>query len=207
MIYLIVKMLVLLLIAGAIGGAVGWLLRGARDREALEARRRQDAARLHDMRAQRDAAEGELKAIDDATAAKTEDAKAALAAAEAKLATLERDAAAAAKAAADAEARATAAEQALADAGSADGGAPPAIDRPDDGGDDLRKIAGVGPKIEGLLHDMGIWHYGQIAGLTRAQVAWVDERLSFKGRIEREDWIGQAKTLAAGGETEFSKKA
>ena len=68
---------------------------------------------------------------------------------------------------------------------------------PADGGDDLRQISGIGPKIEGLLHEMGIWRYEQIAAFTSAEVAWVDDRLRFKGRIAREDWIGQARALAA----------
>ncbi|MEM1300080.1 MAG: NADH-quinone oxidoreductase subunit NuoE [Pseudomonadota bacterium] len=74
------------------------------------------------------------------------------------------------------------------------------------GPDDLRKIKGVGPKLEGVLHDMGIFHFDQIAEWTPREIAWVDERLKFKGRIERDGWIEQAKTLAAGQDTEFSKR-
>lgn len=72
--------------------------------------------------------------------------------------------------------------------------------------DDLKKLKGVGPKLEGVLHELGFFHFDQIANWTDAEVAWVDERLKFKGRIERDGWIEQAKILAAGGETEFSKK-
>ncbi len=68
---------------------------------------------------------------------------------------------------------------------------------PDDVGDDLKIISGIGPKIESLLHEMGIYRFAQIASWTPENVAWVDERLKFKGRIEREQWIPQAKTLAA----------
>lgn len=74
------------------------------------------------------------------------------------------------------------------------------------GADDLKLISGVGPKLEETLNGLGIWHFDQVAGLKKKDIAWVDERLRFKGRIERDDWVGQAKTLAAGGETEFSKK-
>jgi len=56
------------------------------------------------------------------------------------------------------------------------------------------------------LHALGIYHYDQIAGWSDAEVSWVDEHLKFKGRIARENWIGQAKTLAGGGETEFSRR-
>ncbi len=73
--------------------------------------------------------------------------------------------------------------------------------------DDLKLIGGVGPKLEETLNALGIYHFDQIADWSPDTVAWVDEYLSFKGRIAREDWIGQAKTLAAGGETEFSARA
>ncbi len=72
--------------------------------------------------------------------------------------------------------------------------------------DDLKKISGIGPKLEGLLNELGIYHYDQIAAWNDENAAWVDNYLAFKGRIEREDWIGQAKTLAAGGETAFSAR-
>lgn len=81
------------------------------------------------------------------------------------------------------------------------GDAPPSLDGPRGGvPDDLRKISGVGPKIEGILHSLGIYHFDQIAAWTDEQVGWVDERLKFKGRIGREDWISQARELAAGSE-------
>ncbi len=73
--------------------------------------------------------------------------------------------------------------------------------------DDLKKISGVGPKLEEKLNELGIFTYAQISEWNADNVAWVDEYLSFKGRIGREDWISQAKILASGGETEFSKKS
>ncbi len=73
--------------------------------------------------------------------------------------------------------------------------------------DDLKMIKGVGPKLETTLNELGIYHYDQIASWTPENIAWVDVNLSFKGRIERENWIGQAKDLAEGRETEFSKRA
>ncbi len=72
--------------------------------------------------------------------------------------------------------------------------------------DDLKKISGVGPVLEGKLNDLGVTHFQQIADFTAEKIAEVDAALNFKGRIEREDWLGQAAILAAGGETEFSKK-
>ncbi|WP_298806076.1 NADH-quinone oxidoreductase subunit NuoE [uncultured Lentibacter sp.] len=75
------------------------------------------------------------------------------------------------------------------------------------GADDLKLISGVGPKLEQTLNELGFWHFDQIEKWGAAEIAWVDSRLRFKGRIERDDWMAQAKILAAGGETEFSKKS
>ncbi len=72
--------------------------------------------------------------------------------------------------------------------------------------DDLREIAGVGPKIERILHDLGIYHFYQIAAWTRREVEWVDNYLTFKGRIDRENWIEQSKKLARGEETDGQRK-
>ncbi len=74
------------------------------------------------------------------------------------------------------------------------------------GADDLKQLKGVGPKLESTLNDLGFWHFDQIAQWGADEIAWVDDNLSFKGRIERDGWIEQAKTLAEGGETAFSNK-
>lgn len=75
------------------------------------------------------------------------------------------------------------------------------------GPDDLKQIKGVGPKLEGLLHSMGFYHFDQVASWGADEVSWVDQNLEgFKGRVSRDNWVEQAKTLATGGETEFSKK-
>jgi NADH-quinone oxidoreductase subunit E len=66
-------------------------------------------------------------------------------------------------------------------------------------GDDLKLIWGVGPKLEKMLHDMGVWHFDQIASWSAAELKWVDARLEgFKGRAERDEWVDQAKKLATG---------
>lgn len=62
--------------------------------------------------------------------------------------------------------------------------------------DDLKKISGVGPKLEELLNSMGFWHFDQIAAWGPSEIAWVDARLKFKGRIERDNWVAQASELA-----------
>ncbi|MCV6824279.1 MULTISPECIES: 50S ribosomal protein L21 [Halocynthiibacter] len=66
------------------------------------------------------------------------------------------------------------------------------------GADDLKKLSGVGPALEKKLLDAGITTFAQIAAWTDADVAEFDEKLSFKGRIEREGWIEQAKEFAKG---------
>lgn len=63
-------------------------------------------------------------------------------------------------------------------------------------GDDLKKLSGVGPALEKKLNEAGITTFAQIAGWSDADIAEMDEKLSFKGRIEREGWVEQAKTLA-----------
>ena len=73
--------------------------------------------------------------------------------------------------------------------------------------DDLKMLKGVGPKLEETLNELGFFHFDQIAAWTSEHVAWVDARLKFKGRIERDGWIEQAAKLAAGEETEFAKRA
>tara|TARA_R110002167_G_scaffold269334_2_gene475781 strand:+ start:43003 stop:44109 length:1107 start_codon:yes stop_codon:yes gene_type:complete len=66
------------------------------------------------------------------------------------------------------------------------------------GADDLKLISGVGPKLEGVLNDLGFWHFDQVAKWTQAEIAWVDSRLKFKGRIARDNWVAQATKLAKG---------
>ncbi|MBR9765214.1 MAG: NADH-quinone oxidoreductase subunit E [Rhodobacteraceae bacterium] len=79
-----------------------------------------------------------------------------------------------------------------------DGEKPEALDGPRDGtADDLKKISGVGPKLESVLNDIGVYHFDQIAAWDAAQVAWADQNLvGFKGRVSRDDWVGQARALA-----------
>ncbi|RJG44517.1 dipeptide ABC transporter ATP-binding protein [Mesorhizobium sp. DCY119] len=83
-------------------------------------------------------------------------------------------------------------------------GRPQGIARPS-APDDLKMISGVGPKIEGILHELGVYTFAQVAAWKKAEREWVDDHLSFHGRIEREDWVRQAKALAKGGEAEYIK--
>jgi len=74
----------------------------------------------------------------------------------------------------------------------------PLFETPEGEPDDLKKISGVGPVLEGKLHALGITKFEQVAAFTPEQIAMVDDRLSFKGRIERDNWLSQAAELAKG---------
>jgi predicted flap endonuclease-1-like 5' DNA nuclease len=88
------------------------------------------------------------------------------------------------------------------------GARPTGLDAPRGGrADDLKRIKGVGPKIEAILHGNGIYHFDQIAAWGPAELTWIDANLdAFSGRALREDWVGQARILAGGGETEHSRQ-
>lgn len=63
--------------------------------------------------------------------------------------------------------------------------------------DDLKLLKGVGPKLEAELNAIGIYTFAQIAGMTEANLHWLDEQISsVRGRPIRDDWAGQAKALA-----------
>lgn len=61
--------------------------------------------------------------------------------------------------------------------------------------DDLKRIKGIGPTLENKLNSQGITQFAQIARWTAADRAKFSELLSFKGRIEREEWVKQAQAL------------
>lgn len=72
----------------------------------------------------------------------------------------------------------------------------PLFDTPEGEPDDLKKISGVGPVLESKLHALGITKFAQVAAFTKEQIDLVDDRLAFKGRIERDEWLKQAAELA-----------
>lgn len=211
--------------AGAAAGAVGAVAAGAAvagdkghaddgaanaDADALKAAEAEAAEAVAK-------AEADVKAAEEAAAAekaKAEaDAKAAEEAAAAEKAKAEADAKAAADAAAAEKAKAEAASIPDYDKdgvyeGTDEGVKPAALDGPRDGGaDNLKEIKGIGPKLEKLCNSLGFYHFDQIAAWTADEVAWVDANLQgFRGRVSRDEWVAQAKILAAGGETEFSKR-
>ena len=79
--------------------------------------------------------------------------------------------------------------------------------RPGSGIDDLKRIRGIGVLIEKKLNSLGVTHYEQVANWTGADIERISNLLDFKGRIERENWIEQARILATGGQTEFSRRS
>lgn len=62
--------------------------------------------------------------------------------------------------------------------------------------DDLKQIKGVGPVLEKKLNEAGIFHYWQVAALNAKQIEELENDMSFPGRVERDDWVAQAKELA-----------
>ena len=74
------------------------------------------------------------------------------------------------------------------------------------GKDNLQLIKGVGKVLEKLLNETGFYHFDQIANLTADETVWLDNSMSFPGRIEREAWVAQATDLAVGVQTEFSQR-
>ena len=177
-----------------------------------------------------DAGEADAKKADEAkkaaeaeAARNAEEARAAEAAeADAKRKAEEAERAAAAEAARKAEEEAAAATPTASSAadlgedydgdgvheGTDEGTRPAGLDAPRGGqADDLKMIKGIGPKLEKLCNSLGFWHFDQVAAWSSDEVAWVDANLQgFKGRVSRDQWVEQARTLATGGETEFSKR-
>jgi len=95
----------------------------------------------------------------------------------------------------------------IADAGNYPGRQPlGTINPPASGANNLTRIKGIGPQNERKLNALGIWTFGQIAAWGQEEVEWVGSYLAFPGRIEREGWVSQARVLAEGGDTEFSKR-
>lgn len=83
----------------------------------------------------------------------------------------------------------------------------PAVTTPADEGDDLLRLKGVGPKLKALLTDLGVTSFAQIAAWTDTDIATIDAKLgNFKGRPVRDQWIDQAKYLAAGDIAGFEAK-
>jgi predicted flap endonuclease-1-like 5' DNA nuclease len=184
--FLITEMVVLLVIAALLGLLVGWLIWGRRSEVAIDTgeadRLRSDLDNCRAAGRDKDAEIADLKASVEKAAA---------------IAVAESD---------DDEDKDYDGDGIV--EGTAEGTRPEALDGPRGGeADDLKRIKGVGPKMEELCNQLGFYHFDQIANWTADEVAWVDANLEgFKGRVSRDNWVEQAKVLATGGETEFSKR-
>jgi predicted flap endonuclease-1-like 5' DNA nuclease len=218
------QLVVYLLLAAALGFALGWLIRGGSvgaeersgDAARLEAAERERERLARELsaseRARRDL-QGALERVPAEPSGRA-GAQADLDVAHRRIAELEGELTLARRAKSDANKTARRTETDGVPMGGAglgtvqpvgaadphaDAGAPPEqLAGPQGAADDLKLISGIGPSIERMLNGLGIYHFRQIAAFTPANVAWVDRHLRFKGRIEREDWVGQAKTLAVG---------
>jgi predicted flap endonuclease-1-like 5' DNA nuclease len=73
---------------------------------------------------------------------------------------------------------------------------PTFLKKPNGKADDLTAIKGIGPKLSATLNELGVFHYAQIAEWTPEQCDWIDDKLAFKGRVQREGWVEQAGELA-----------
>ncbi|NNC99323.1 MAG: hypothetical protein HKN85_03995 [Gammaproteobacteria bacterium] len=72
--------------------------------------------------------------------------------------------------------------------------------------DDLKRIKGIGPAIEQSLQELGIYQFEQIANWSQDNILWIEDFISFPGRIMREEWVTQADILQRGGSTEFASR-
>lgn len=74
--------------------------------------------------------------------------------------------------------------------------------------DTLQVIEGIGPKLEALCHELGFFHFDQIASWGPAEIAWMDANLKgFKGRVTRDKWVAQARIIIEHGLEEFQRRA
>ncbi|HTO28209.1 MAG TPA: NADH dehydrogenase subunit E, partial [Devosia sp.] len=83
------------------------------------------------------------------------------------------------------------------------GGSAPLFAAPAGAPDDLKLISGVGPVLEGRLNALGITKWSQVAAFSADDITKVEDSLSFKGRVTRDNWLAQAAALAKGGEAEY----
>ena len=195
--FLLGEIWALIALAALLGLFVGWLIWARRGRTT-------SAASQDEM--------GRLRAELTACQAKDRNAAARIDALEAELAAARHQAAPAAEPAAQpetapaavlaaprAEAIAETPDEPASEPAQAAGTRPARLDAPRDGAaDDLKRIKGIGPKLELLCNRLGFWHFDQIANWTEAEIAWVDANLeAFKGRVTRDHWVAQARVLAA----------
>jgi len=98
-------------------------------------------------------------------------------------------------------------ESSIGKANAGDMGKKPAVLKSAKGGkpDNLTLIDGVGNAIEKKMFKLGIFHFSQVAKMSKAELTWLGNAVGFPGRPERENWVGESKILGAGGTTEHAK--
>lgn len=177
--YVVLQMVVFLLVVGVLGFVAGWMLRGwgldgsTRMSDGYEREQRATLLReLNNARTERDDARTKMLAM-----------RAALPCAPAAI--FKRESAVPAPAPAP---------QSPLPLPEASQESRPAPVSPND---DLKKIKGIGPRLEQKLIAMGVTRFGQIAAWTDEEIAAVNASLRFSGRIERDRWVEQARVLAA----------
>lgn len=187
MAYVVLQIVVFLLIALALGFMAGWMMRGwgldgsTRMSDGYEQSQREALLReLNTARSERDEARTQMLSM-----------RANVADTEGKVA--QRPAPSAAAAAASTSATGQTAKSDL--PGAAPGTARVAAPADASGADDLKRIKGVGPRLEQTLHELGITRFAQIAAWTDDDVRKVNAKLRFQGRIERDGWIAQARSF------------
>ncbi|PCH45818.1 MAG: hypothetical protein COC23_05365 [Hyphomicrobiales bacterium] len=99
-------------------------------------------------------------------------------------------------------------ESSIGKANAGDMGKKPAVLKSAKGGkpDNLTLIDGVGNAIEKKMFKLGIFHFSQVAKMSKAELTWLGNAVGFPGRPERENWVGESKILGAGGTTEHAKR-
>jgi predicted flap endonuclease-1-like 5' DNA nuclease len=196
------QIVVFLLVAAVLGFVIGWVTRGARAQAGMAPaladegeRLRMDLAAAREAQGQLETSLAEAREFAESMRSRARGLEEAQERSRERIARLEQELSEA-RAARDQPGSSEQAATGL--AAPRPGTPPPALPSPEGAPDDLKKISGIGPGIEKTLHELGIYHFRQIAQLTPDHVAWIDHHLRFRGRIQREDWIGQARKLAAG---------
>ena len=203
--FLLGEIWVLLALAALIGLIAGWLIWGGCNAPSV------DTSEADDLRADLDACRKAATGKDtrlSALQADLEACQAALREAQMSAAMLEDIVEGDAQEAADAADDGVDHDGDGVIEGENEGTRPEALTGPRGGqADDLKRIKGIGPKMEQLCNKLGFYHFDQIAAWSAQEVAWVDANLEgFKGRVSRDNWVEQARLLAEGGETAFSRK-
>lgn len=219
MLYLISEILVSLAIAALLGVAIGWWLRASRASVGGGAVQRDRAAELRAASAKSSELEAQLAAEREAhrvAVSNLEELQSVHADCDFAFSTLRDQIVALRRRVAEAESGAAskprgagAANENGATATLSPGGRPSTrpraarptwlLESPSRLPDDLKRINGVGLRLEKRLNDLGVYYFQQVAEMTGSDAAWIDDQLGdFRGKLYRDDWITQARALVEG---------